>query len=140
MGYVSWSIKDWWDTKVMNCYVLKLLFPVVFPKSSCDVHLLRGPWIVVHCVFLWLSFDLILLESLVTPRLFCPLLTNSPSGTTASSNSLKIHVRVRNSERGKLYFFEFCSFFLGSLIVFHRVRQQKSGVRQLKRSRGVQQY
>ena len=31
----------------MYCYVLKLLFltpPVVQPKSSCDVHLLRSPW------------------------------------------------------------------------------------------------
>ena len=32
----------------MYCYVLKLLFltpTVVQPKSSCDVHLLRSPWL-----------------------------------------------------------------------------------------------
>ena len=137
-GYLSWSLKDLWGIKVMYCTVLctetTVSNPLVlFPKSSWDVHLFRGPWVVVHCVFLWLSFDLILLESLVTPRLFCPLLTNSPSGTTASSNSFKIHVRARNSERGKLYFVEFCSFFPGSLTVFHRSRQLKS-------SRTVQQY
>ena len=39
---ISWWIKDLWVTKVMYCYLLKTP-PVVQPKSSCDVHLLRSP-------------------------------------------------------------------------------------------------
>ena len=45
---ISWCIKDLWGTKVMYCYVLKLLFltPQSYsPKSSCNVHLLRSPWV-----------------------------------------------------------------------------------------------
>ena len=42
-------IKDLWGTKVMYCYVLKVVStvsnpPVVFPKTSCNVHLFRSPW------------------------------------------------------------------------------------------------
>ena len=39
--------KDLRGTKVMHCYVLKLLskHPVVLPKSSCDIHLLRSLWL-----------------------------------------------------------------------------------------------
>ena len=42
---ISWCIKDLCGTKVMYCYVLKILFltPQLYTQSSCDVHLLRSP-------------------------------------------------------------------------------------------------